>query len=579
MKSNQSNIVVLKFGSSVLRSEEELPHAVHEIYRHWRAGSQVLAVVSALGDTTNQLLARAQRICAEPDESAVAALLATGETTTSALLTLSLQKAGIPAKVLNATQAGLRTSGSVLDAELQSVDVERLRSELQDAVVVLPGFVGRGEQNGTTLLGRGGSDFTAVFVADQLDGRCVLLKDVPGVYTSDPARAATPPPRFTEVTYDTACCVGSTVVQPKAVRFAASRHLRFTASCIGASAGTEIGAPLDRIARPQTAPPPLEVALLGCGTVGGGVYERLSNLPECFRIMGVGVRDTGRQRHPDVPSRLRTKELEMLIATSRDVVVELIGGIEPAFELITRALRSGRHVVTANKALIAAQGETLRTLAAANGVTIRFSAAVGGALPALEAVQQAKARGPIRAISGVLNGTSNFILDQLAAGADFNEAVVAAQRAGYAEADPTLDLDGTDAAQKLILLARSAFGLPLTFHNIRRQGIQRLNADSLKASSDRGLRVRLVASCLRTNGGIVASVAPTELPHNHPLAAVKGAENCLLVELENGEIFTVSGTGAGRWPTTEAVLADLMELRREVCSQQESIQAEEACVA
>ena len=569
------DLVVLKFGSSVLRSEVDLPHAVHEIYRHWRAGSQVLAVVSALGDSTNQLLGRAQNICADPDEAAVATLLATGETTASALLVLWLQRAGIPAKMLNATQAGLRTTGSLLDAELQAVDVERIRSELDQAVVVLPGFIGRDELNGTTLLGRGGSDFTAVFVAHQLGGRCVLLKDVAGVYTSDPARAATPPPRFAEVTYETACCVASTVVQPKAVRFAASRHLRFTARCMGAVSGTEIGAPLDRISRPQITHAPLEVALLGCGTVGGGVYERLSNLPESFRLMGLGVRDQERERVPHLPLHLRTDELETLIATARDVVVELIGGTDRAFELVTAALRSGRHVVTANKALVAAKGVTLRALAAANGVTIRWSGAVGGAAPALEAIQQAKGRGRIRALSGVLNGTCNFILDEVASGADFAEAIGAAQRSGYAEADPTLDLDGTDAAQKLILLARSAFGVPLELHHIAREGIQRLNPELLRANRERGSTVRLIASCRRTDKGLVASVAPTDLPLDHPLACVKGAQNRLIIELEGGETLTVSGTGAGRWPTTEAVVADLLDLRREVCSQPEALEAEE----
>lgn len=575
---SSTDIVVLKFGSSVLQSEEDLPHAVHEIYRHWRAGSQVLAVVSALGDTTNQLLARAQSLCEEPDANAVATLLSTGEATTSALLVLSLQKAGIPATVLNATQAGLRTTGGVLDAELQSADVERLRSELKQGVVVLPGFIGRDEHGGTTLLGRGGSDFTAVFVAAHLGGRCILLKDVAGVYTSDPARAATPPPRFAEVTYETACCVASTIVQPKAVRFAASRKVRFTATSVGASSGTEVGAPLDRIARPHFEQAPLEVALLGCGTVGGGVYEQLSQLPESFTITGVGVRNRTRERVPHVPQHLRTEDIELLVGAARDVVVELIGGINPAFELITRALRSGRHVVTANKALIAEKGEALQALADANGVTLRFSAAVGGALPALETIEQAKLRAPIRAISGVLNGTCNFILDQLAAGAEFSDAIVAAQRCRYAEADPTLDLDGTDAAQKLILLARSAFGVSLPLESIRREGIQRLNSKTLKASREQGSTMRLIASCHRTNTGLIAQVAPTELPITHPLASVRGAQNRLAIELENGETFTVSGTGAGRWPTTEAVIADLLDLRREVCAHQEAQQAEE-CVA
>jgi homoserine dehydrogenase len=155
-----AKIAVFKFGSSVLRSEQDLPRAVQEIYRLWRAGEQVVVVVSALGDTTDQLLSRATSICDRPNEVVLATLLATGETTASALLALALQRAGIPVKVFDAVQAGLQTTGSVIDAKLIALDTERLRSELKHFVIVLSGFVGRDDENRTTLLGRGGSDFT-----------------------------------------------------------------------------------------------------------------------------------------------------------------------------------------------------------------------------------------------------------------------------------------------------------------------------------------------------------------------------------------------------------------------------------
>src|SRR5689334_16886476 len=161
-----SLIKVLKFGSSVLRSEEDLSLAVHEIYREWRRGARVLAVVSAFGDTTDRLLARAESLCPEPEPSALAALLATGEATSAALLGLALARAGLPVKVLDPAQAGLLTDGGRLDAALISADIERLHEELQSAVVVLPGFVGRDAEGGATLLGRGGSDLTALFLAE-----------------------------------------------------------------------------------------------------------------------------------------------------------------------------------------------------------------------------------------------------------------------------------------------------------------------------------------------------------------------------------------------------------------------------
>jgi homoserine dehydrogenase len=580
MPSNQTRITVLKFGSSVLRSEDDLSQVVHEIYREWRSGSQVLAVVSALGNSTDNLLQSAARISSQPDESALAALLATGESTSAALLGLALHKAGIPAKVLDPAQAALRTSGNVHDAELISADIRRLHSELRSSVVVLPGFVGRDEDGGTTLLGRGGSDFTALFLAQQLGGHCVLVKDVNGLYTSDPANAALRPLRFTEAKYETACRVGGPVVQPKAVRFAQTRKVKFSIRRIGALAGTEIGSYADRLVEPEPPSSALRVALLGCGTVGAGVYERLAALPEQFTVTGIGVRDTNRSCNPALPKNLLTEYLERLIDQPCDVVVELIGGVDRSFELLSHALRSGRNVVTANKALIAAKGEQLKTIAAENRVTIRYCAAVGGAMPALERIQHAKAAGRIESISGVLNGTTNYILDQLAKGSEFDASVRAAQAAGYAEADPTLDLDGTDAAQKLALLVKAAFNFSLPFQAIEREGIEHHDAKSVTAAIERKHRVRLVASCQITADGIKAKIAPVELPDEHPLASVTGAQNRLVIDLEGGERLTVSGTGAGRYPTTEAVIADLLDLHREVViTQTNKTEPLEECVA
>lgn len=218
MMTNKSKIVVLKFGSSVLRSEEDLPNAVHEIYRWWRDGAQVVVVVSALGDTTDQLMRRAERICERPHKSVLPSLLATGEATASALLTLQLNKVGIPARLLDEVQAKLRTVGGGIDAIPMSVDAARLLGDSRRAVVVLPGFVGRDEHGDQTVLGRGGSDLTALFLAQQLRAHCVLVKDVDGLYTSDPACTSVRASRFAEVSYDTAIRLGGTVVQGKAVR-------------------------------------------------------------------------------------------------------------------------------------------------------------------------------------------------------------------------------------------------------------------------------------------------------------------------------------------------------------------------
>jgi homoserine dehydrogenase len=560
-----ANIVVLKFGSSVLRSESDLPRVVHEIYQHWRSGSQVLIVVSAIGNTTDRLLGLAKAICTEPEESALAMLLASGEATASALLGIALHRAGIPAKVLDPAQAGLRTIGDELDSEVVAVDVARLRAELERSIVVLPGFTGRNKEGDTTLLGRGGSDLSAVFIAHQLDARCILFKDVDGIYTSDPTCVgAARPLRFRHVKYETALRVGGAIVQDKAVRFANECGFPFEITCIGASTGTQIGSDVDLVDGSETPPKRLRVALLGCGTVGGGVYERLTALPELFEVTGVAVRDLSRARLPCVPENLLTHHPDELIAKPCDVVIELIGGTERASVLVNSALELGRHVVTANKALIASEGEKLQAVANANGVTLRASAAVGGGMPALEAIQCARATGVIAAFHGVLNGTTNFVLHQLSRGEELQNAIRAAQRAGYAEADPTLDLDGTDAAQKLILLVRAAFGVSLRLAKISRRGIEHLSAEVLREARKRGCTIRLVASCRCNAAGLEARVAPVELPIDHPFARSKGAENGLIIETENGATHVVCGTGAGRWPTTEAVMADLFAIRREL---------------
>jgi homoserine dehydrogenase len=580
IKKQQTEIVVLKFGSSILRSEKDLPRAVHEIYRAWRGGAQVLAVVSAFRNTTDELLRRSESISDHPEASPLAALLATGEATASAMLGLALGKAGIPAKVLDPAQAGLRTEGGTLEANLIAVDVVRLKRELRQAVVILPGFVGRCESGYTTLLGRGGSDFSAVFLAIELDARCVLLKDVDGLYASDPAGPAISPLRFAETTYATALDIGTQVVQPKAVRLAASRGLRFVVTAIGASTETVVGCHADRLADSASSIP-LRIALLGCGTVGGGVYQRLAALPDLFTVTGVGTRNATRAHASGVPEDLITSDLENLVEGDCNVVVELLGGTTYAATLTRIALRSGHHVVTANKALMAEEGEQLISLAAACEVTLRYSAAVGGALPALERMDQARSDGPIRSFSGVLNGTTNFVLDQLAEGQDLASAVAAAQKAGYAEANPRFDLNGTDAAQKLILLARQAFGVCLPFAAVEREGIDEIDPQLLRKARDEGQTVRLIASCRQETDGLKASVKPLVLSVSHILASANGVENRLLIEPVAGTPYVVSGKGAGRWPTAESVVADLFDIKREVqlAHATESFEDWKECVA
>jgi homoserine dehydrogenase len=575
---NSRKPIVLKFGSSVLRNEDDLPSAVHEIYRWWRDGAQVIAVVSAFGDTTDRLMRQAEKVCDNPDESVLPSLLATGEATASALLTLALRKVGIAARLFDEVQAKLRTAGGGIDAIPVAVDSSRLLNESRRAVVVLPGFVGRDEAGDQTLLGRGGSDLTALFLAHQLKANCVLIKDVDGIYPSDPARSAVRASRFAQVSYESAIRLGGGVVQEKAVRFAAVNKLRFSITSIGAQSETEVGPFADRFDGSDSRSQPLRVALLGCGTVGGGVYQRLAALPELFKVIGVGTKTGVRALAAGVPADLISSNLEGLVNQPCDVVIELIGGTKRAAYLIEQSLKLGRRVVTANKALLAQSGEAFRFLADQSGTSLDYSAAVGGVLPALETIRRARAFGPLQSFSGVVNGTCNFVLDQLAAGSDFGAAVKLAQEKGYAEENPELDLDGFDAAQKLILLARAAFDTNLPMHSIARKGIQGLNPHMMRQAQERGRTIRLVAECKKMDGRIVASVMPVELSVNHRLAQVTGAENRLIVHPEFGEPIVISGTGAGRWPTTEAVMADLFEIRRRKSADEwEAAEELEAC--
>ncbi|HYN22109.1 MAG TPA: homoserine dehydrogenase, partial [Thermoanaerobaculia bacterium] len=282
---------------------------------------------------------------------------------------------------------------------------------------------------------------------------------------------------------------------------------------------------------------PLRVASLGCGTVGGGVLARLLDRPDLFLVTGIAVKNLKAKR-PGVPRSLLTHDAEGLAVSDVDVVIELIGGREPAHRAIVRALERGRSVVTANKLLLAEEIESLSRLAERNGAYLGYSASVGGALPALETVRRYAGR--VRALSGVLNGTCNFVLDRCSSGFSFEEAVAEAQAAGFAEADPALDLDGSDTAQKLALLAREAFGVLLPWERIPRQGIL-----GLQPAHEKGQVIRLVASCERTGGELRARVAPIELPAKHPFAQAAGAGNALRIETANGVVLDLAAPGAG----------------------------------
>lgn len=242
-----SRTVVLKFGSSVLRSERDLPSVVREIARERLAGRRVLAVVSAFEGATDDLLKRAQQLGLPPQPQALAALLATGEATSTALLTLALDATGVPVTHLDPTQVGLVSDGDLLDGVAVEVDVAALGAALDHGVVVVPGFVARDRRGRTTVLGRGGSDLTALFLAGALGASCRLLKNVDGLFTSDPA-VDNDARRYETATWGTALRLGATVVQSKALRFAREAGLEFEIGTLAPSLGTSVGRGPDRLA-------------------------------------------------------------------------------------------------------------------------------------------------------------------------------------------------------------------------------------------------------------------------------------------------------------------------------------------
>ena len=559
-QTNGDPITVLKFGGSVLRDEHDLSRGVHEIYRWLRLGRRVVAVVSAFEGTTDALLSRANAISQTGCTDARTMLLATGELTTASLLALALDRAGIPAGVLGPHSLGLRTKGSGADADPASIDLATLRAALDAVrVIVVPGFVGVGDRQQLTLLGRGGSDLTALFIASELGNtHCRLIKDVDGLYDRDPAIASsTPARRYRSLSWDGALALDGGIVQHKAVRLCRERGLAFEVgsfnredvSSVGDHATTWYG---------SAKTSPLRVAVLGGGVVGRGVVEHLLATPETFEVTGVLVRDPS--KHTDFPVLVTTNPDQAL--RNAQIVVEVIGGTTTAGDLIERALGQGAHVVTANKALIAARGESLEAIAASNHTTLRYSAAVGGVVPMIETVLAARDAGGVTSFEGVINGTTNFVLDRLAAGATFDAAVDEAKRLGYAEADPTRDLDGSDAFDKLVLLARAAFGSRTRIDHFTKRGLLGSELSGLLARRTGSQRLRLVGWARQTPGGVEGGVGPCIVSESHPLHLVPGVSNRIAITDRAGRVHVRDGAGAGRWPTSEAVFADLLDTAR-----------------
>jgi homoserine dehydrogenase len=294
------------------------------------------------------------------------------------------------------------------------------------------------------------------------------------------------------------------------------------------------------------------IGLLGRGTVGAA-FEQL--LPQhAARIEAVtGLR-------PSISGVLtrNSGSFDQILEDS-DLLVELIGGIDPAREYVLRAMRSGRHVVTANKQLLSQYGEELWETARLQGVQLRFEGAVAGVVPVIRVLQESLAGATIDRVHGIVNGTTNFILTEMArTGVTFEQALAEAQRLGYAEADPSEDVDGRDAAAKMAILARLAFDTPVRLDQVRYEGIEQIQPDDLEYARELGLGLKLIGTAERVDGGLSVRVHPAFLYPGHPLASVSGPFNAVTVEAAAITEITMSGPGAGGPQTASAVLGDVI---------------------
>ena len=318
---------------------------------------------------------------------------------------------------------------------------------------------------------------------------------------------------------------------------------------------------------------PVNIGMLGLGTVGSGVANILDrNADVITRRAGRELRIThAAARHLDRPRNCRlehipvtTDPFAVVDDPEVEIVVELIGGYEPARELVLRALDNGKHVITANKALIALHGNEIFARAREQGLTVAFEAAVAGGIPIIKAIREALSGNRIEWLAGIINGTANYILTEMFyEHREFGDVLAEAQRLGYAESDPSFDVEGIDAAHKLTILASIAFGIPLQYDKVHIEGIDHITREDVAWAEELGYRIKHLGLAIHEEGGYALRVHPTLLPRRHMLANVDGVMNAVMVKGDAVGPTLYYGAGAGAEPTASAVVADLVDVVRE----------------
>ncbi len=324
----------------------------------------------------------------------------------------------------------------------------------------------------------------------------------------------------------------------------------------------------------------VKIGVLGLGTVGSGTVNVLNrNLKEITRRAGRGI-EISRAADRDLSSEkncntdditLTDNAMDIVNDPDIQVVVELIGGTGIAYDLVLQAIENGKHVVTANKALIATHGNELFAKAQENGVTIGFEAAVAGGIPIIKAMREGLAANRIEWLAGIINGTGNFILTEMRdKGRDFADVLAEAQALGYAEADPTFDVEGIDAAHKLTIMASIAFGIPLQFDKAYTEGISQISQDDVKFAAELGYRIKHLGIAKKTEHGVELRVHPTMIPHRRLIANVDGVMNAVLVQGDAVGPTLYYGAGAGSDATASAVVADIIDIVRTLTTDPEN---------
>jgi homoserine dehydrogenase len=545
---------VLKFGGSILRSAQDLRRVAGEIYRQVRSGGKVIAVVSAFDGETDQLIEQCRQAGGFASNFASPDAVSLGEEKSAHLLRIACDRIGLRAFAILPEAFGILTEGPHMDSRPIGLTGDpRIMLRAHD-VLIMPGYVGLDKSGRRTLLGRGGSDFSAIFLAGESGAELRLYKDVDGVYDHDPAADPRNLKRYARVSWQQCLTIARPLLQPRAVEYASARELAIEVGAIGSTTPTIVATASSRPTAVKSRAK-LRIGLAGFGTVGQAAQRRLQQEPE-FEVAAILVRDPGKARDaaPVVPP---TCDATTFFESRFDVLVEATSEAEGGKRLCLRHLAGMHDVVSANKAAVAANLRALLSLSRRWGGRLRYSAAVGGSAPMLELVRRARSRGPVAEAAGILNGTVNFLLDAMAGGMPFDAALDAARTAGFAEADPAADLSGADAAAKLRILAVELWGNDGLDIPIEVQGFDADLRARIEAGAERWLQLSKLERRGQRIGESVRFVPASTLSGFPPLPA---EWNHLQLLLAGGERLCATGRGAGGAATAEAVMADLYDI-------------------